>query len=118
MVKIMEKNCFAALDYRLGLALAGTVFVIIISAILVLGLVSGTAGGLVAAFSPLSLILPAAILARRLGWSWPCTIFVPFMCPVFLYALLNSTFLALRQGGIRWRETFYSLKTLRKGNVR
>jgi hypothetical protein len=24
----------------------------------------------------------------------------------------------LRQGGVRWRDTFYSLETLRKGNVR
>ena len=71
-----------------------------------------------AGFSPLSLILPAGILARRLGWSWPCAVCMPFMFPVFLYALLNSTFVTLRQGGIRWRETFYPLHTLRAGNVR
>jgi glycosyltransferase involved in cell wall biosynthesis len=118
MVKIMEKNYFAALDYRLWLALAGSVFVMVIVAVLVFGLVSRTATGLVAAFSPLSLILPAAILARRLGWSWPCAVCVPFMFPVFLYALLNSTFVALRQGGIRWRDTFYPLEILRAGNVR
>jgi len=117
MVKIMEKNYFAAIDYRLGLVLAGSLFVMLVSAILVFGLVSGTPAGLAAAFSPLSLIIPAGILARRLGWSWPCALFVPFMFPVFLYALLNSTFVALRQGGIRWRETFYPLKTLRAGNV-
>jgi glycosyltransferase involved in cell wall biosynthesis len=118
MIKIMEKNYFAALDYRLWLALAGSIFVMLVSTILVLGLLSGTPAGLVAAFSPLSLILPAAILARRVGWSWPCAVLVPFMFPVFLYALLNSTFVALRQGGIRWRDTFYPLETLRAGNVR
>jgi hypothetical protein len=118
MVKIMEKNYFAALDYRLGLVIAGSVFVMLISAILVLGMVSGTPAGLVAGLSPLSLILPAAILARRVGWSWPCALLTPFMFPVFWYALLNSTLVTLRQGGIRWRETFYPLKTLRAGNVR
>jgi glycosyltransferase involved in cell wall biosynthesis len=118
MVKIMEKNYFAALDYRLGLALAGSVAVILVSAILILGLITGTAAGLSAALSPLSLILPAGILARRLGWSWPCAVCVPFMFPVFLYALFNSTFVTLRQGGIRWRDTFYSLESLRSGNVR
>jgi cellulose synthase/poly-beta-1,6-N-acetylglucosamine synthase-like glycosyltransferase len=118
MVKIMEKNYFAALDYRLGVALAGSAFVILISAILVLGLISGTAAGLAAGLSPLSLFLPANILARRLGWSWPCAVCVPFMFPVFLYALLNSTLVTLRQGGVRWRDTFYTLDTLQAGNVR
>ena len=49
---------------------------------------------------------------------WPCALLMPFMFPVFLYALLNSTFVTLRQGGIRWRDTFYALDTLRAGNVR
>ena len=118
MVKIMEKNYFAALDYRLGLALAGSVAVILVCVLLVLGLISGTPAGIVAGLSPLSLILPAAILARRVGWSWPCAVLMPFMFPVFLYALINSTLVTLRQGGIRWRETFYPLAALRAGNVR
>jgi hypothetical protein len=118
LVKIMEKNYFAALDYRLGLVLSGSVFVTFVFSVLVLGLLTGTAAGLAAGLSPLSLILPAGILARRLGWSWPCAVCMPFMFPVFFYTLLNSTFVTLRQGGIRWRETFYLLETLRAGNVR
>lgn len=118
MVKIVEENYFAALDYRTGLVIAGSVFVMLISAILVLGIISGTPAGFAAGLSPLSLILSAAILARRVGWSWPCAVLMPFMFPVFLYTLLNSTFVTLRQGGIRRRETFHPLKTLRAGNVR
>ena len=117
MVKIMEKNYFAVTDFRLGLVLAGSVFTILVLCILLIGLVSGTAAGLAAGLSPFALSVPAGILARRLGWSWPCALGVPFMIPVFLYALLNSTFVTLRQGGIRWRDTFYSLETLRAGNV-
>jgi cellulose synthase/poly-beta-1,6-N-acetylglucosamine synthase-like glycosyltransferase len=118
MVKIMEKNYFAALDYRLGVVLAGTVFMLLVSTILALGLVSCTAIGVAAAISPFSYILPARILARRLNWLWPSAICMPFMFPVFLYTLLNSVFVALSQGGIRWRDTFYSLESLRAGNVR
>jgi len=118
MVKIMEKNYFAALDFRLWLALLGSAFMILFSFIVVFGLMSMTAAGIAAALSPLSLIVPAAILARRLGWSWPCAVFIPFMFPVFLYALLNSTFVTLRQGGVRWRDTFYSIEALRAGGVR
>lgn len=40
------------------------------------------------------------------------------MFPLFLFSVLNSTFVTLRQGGIRWRETFYPLEVLRAGNVR
>jgi len=118
MVKIMEKNYFAAIDFRLGLALAGATAVVLAGCILVAGLLSGTAAGLAAGLSPLSLILPGAILARRLGRSWPCAVLMPFMVPVFWYALLHSTWVTLRQGGIRWRDTFYPLDTLRAGNVR
>ena len=117
LVKIMEKNYFAILDYKLGLVLAGTVFTLMVLCILVAGLLTGTAAGLAAGLSPFSLALPASILARRLGWSWSCALGVPFMIPVFQYSLLNSTWATLRQGGIRWRDTFYPLDTLRAGNV-
>ena len=117
-VKIMEKNYFAAVDYRLGLVLAGSTFVLLVFTILILGLLSGTVAGITAVLSPLSLILPAGILARRLGWSWLTALYVPFMFPLFLYAVLNSAFVTLRQGGIRWRDTFYPLETLRRANVR
>ncbi len=66
----------------------------------------------------ITLILPASILARRVGWPWPCPVFVPFMVPVFLCTLLNSTWVTLREGGVRWCDTFYSLETLRAGKVR
>jgi cellulose synthase/poly-beta-1,6-N-acetylglucosamine synthase-like glycosyltransferase len=118
MIKIMEKNYFAALDYRLSVVLAGTLFTIVMLCALALGLTSGTPLGISAALSPMTLILPASLLARRVGWPWFSGLGVPFMIPVFLYALLNSTFVTLRQGGIRWRETFYPLKQLRAGGVK
>jgi glycosyltransferase involved in cell wall biosynthesis len=118
MVKIMEKNYFAVLEFRLWLVLLGSAFAILLLCILTLGLLTGTAAGIAAAVSPLSSILPAGILARRLGWSWRSAVFVPLMIPVFLYMVLNSTFVTLRQGGVRWRDTFYSIAALRAGGVR
>jgi hypothetical protein len=118
MVRIMEKNYFAVTDFRLWLVLLGSSAAMLVFCTLIAGLTAGTLAGLAAGLSPLSLILPAGILARRLGWSWPCAIGMPFMFPVFLYALLNSTWVTVRQGGIRWRETFYPLGALRAGTVR
>jgi glycosyltransferase involved in cell wall biosynthesis len=117
-IKIMEKNYFAALDYRLGLVLAGSLFAMGISLVLGFGLLSGTLLGLAAALSPLSLVLPASLLARRVGWSCPHAWLTPLMLPLLFASLLNSTRVTLRQGGIRWRDTFYPLEVLRAGNVR
>src|SRR6185436_16270156 len=100
------KNYFAVLDYRLSVVLAATAMVVLLISALLFGLFSGTALGLAAAVSPMLQSLPAAILARRVGWTWPCAAWLPLMFPVFLYTMLRSTFVTLRQGGIRWRETF------------
>jgi len=118
MVKIMEKNYFAVTDFRLWVVLAGSLCALLIFGVVMAGLISGSAAGFAASLSPLSVVFPAGILARRLGWSWSSALGVPFMMPVFLYAVLNSTFVTLRQGGIYWRNTFYSLATLRQANVR
>src|SRR4051812_9639595 len=117
MIKIMEKNYFAVVDFNVALVLAGSLFTILVLGIVVAGLVSGTLAGVAAGLSPFWLALPAGVLARRLGWSWLCALGVPFMTPVFLYAMLNSTFMTLRHRGIRWRDTFYPLAILRAGNV-
>src|SRR5260370_5504762 len=72
MVKLTEKNNFAALDFRLGFPLTLNVAGILIFAVIVLGLMAGTAAGLTAALSPLTPILPPSILASSVGWPWPC----------------------------------------------
>jgi hypothetical protein len=100
------------------MVLAGSAFVLLLSFILILGLLSGTVAGWFAALSPLSLIVPGLVLARRLGWSWTSALLIPFQFPISYFALVNSAFVTLRQGGIRWRETFYPLEMLRAHNVR
>jgi hypothetical protein len=70
-----------------------------------------------AGLAPWSLILPATVFARRLGWSLGCAAITPLLYPVLIYAVVNSAVVTLRQGGVRWRDTFYSLDVLRAGNV-
>ena len=106
------------MDYSLPLALGVGAFLTFLMSVVVFGAVSGTISGLAAALSPFWLVAPAAILARRIGWSWLAALGVPFVVPVFLCALLNSTTKTLWRGGIRWRDTFYPLEMLRAGNVR
>jgi glycosyltransferase involved in cell wall biosynthesis len=118
MVRVMEKNYFAVIDYRLALVFAGTAFATIVFGTIIAGAILHTPLGIAVALSPFALILPAVIIARRMHWAAHSSLLVPFMLPVFLYALLNSTYVTLRQGGIRWRETFYPLAQLRAGGVR
>ncbi len=42
----------------------------------------------------------------------------PLLYPVLFFAIVNSTVVTLRQGGVRWRDTFYALDMLRRDNVR
>jgi hypothetical protein len=117
MIKIMEKNYFAAVDFRLAPVVAlGLIGTLMLGAV-VIGPWTGTAAGMAAGLAPWSLILPAAVFARRLGWSFGCALMTPLLYPVLIYAVINSAVVTLRQGGVRWRDTFYPLDVLRNGNV-
>ena len=118
MIKIMEKNYFAAVDFRLAPVVAGAVVFTLLFGTSIIGLWTRTAAGVAAGLAPWLLALPAAIFARRLGWSPASAAITPLLYPVLFFAVVNSAVVTLRQGGVRWRDTFYSLDTLRRGNVR
>jgi glycosyltransferase involved in cell wall biosynthesis len=118
LIKIMEKNYFAALEFNTLLAVCIIAFLTLLISIVVLGVASRTLPGISTALSLLLLSIPAGILARRIGWSPGFALGAPFIVPIFIYALLNSTAHTFREGGIRWRETFYPIAALREGRVR
>jgi len=114
----MEKNYFAAVDFRLAPVVAGATVLTLIFGTSLIGLWMRTGAGIAAGLAPWSLALPAAIFARRLGWSFASAAITPLLYPVLFFAVVNSAVVTLRQGGVRWRDTFYSLDMLRRGNVR
>lgn len=118
MIKVMEKNYFAAIDYRLLPAVALGIGGPVLWLAAIVGPFTGTVVGTVTGVALLLLMLPAGIVARRLGWSWRSAAATPFIYPALFYAVLNSALKTLRQGGIRWRDTFYPLDALRAGGVR
>jgi glycosyl transferase family 2 len=117
MIRIMEKNYFAAVNFRVAPVVAGAIVFTLITGTCILGLWTRTAAGIAAGLAPWSLALPAAVFARRLGWSPASAAITPLLYPVLFFAVVNSAVVTLWQGGVRWRDTFYSLDTLRRGNV-
>ena len=122
MIQHMEKNYFAAAEFRTAAALClsfgNTLLWLAGITGPFTGPFTGTRAGLAASLGLLSMTLPASVVARRLGWSPLSAVATPFFLPLMFYAILRSTVLTLRQGGIRWRDTFYPLAALRAGRVR
>lgn len=118
MIQHMEKNYFAATEFRTAAALCLSFGNTLLWLAAITGPFTGTRAGLAAGLGLLSMSLPASVVARRLGWSPLSAIAMPFFFPLMFYAILRSTVLTLRQGGIRWRDTFYPLAALRAGRVR
>ena len=118
MIQVMEKNYFAVLDFRLPVALATGLSGILLWCVAAVGPFTGTIAGIAAGLAMLSLSIPANVFARRLGWGRTSALLTPLAFPMLFYAILNSAWVTTRQGGVYWRNTFYSLEELRMGAVR
>jgi glycosyltransferase involved in cell wall biosynthesis len=118
MIKIMEKNYFAAVDFRLTATVAAGLCAVFLWGAAIVGPFTRTAAGVAAGIAMLSLSVPAYVFARRLGWGATSALVTPLVFPFLFYAVLNSAWVTTRQGGVYWRDTFYSLESLRNGAVR
>jgi hypothetical protein len=57
-------------------------------------------------------------LGAMYGVRWWHHIFVPLAVVLEIYAIVRSCWKTWRQGGIYWRDTFYSLETLKRERYR
>ena len=114
LIRGLEKNGFASLGYSLPHLIAITCYVIlgiglpyvgaatvhdarIIPYVLCLLLMHGTYGAMSAAF----------------GIGWRVAPMLPVAAFLLMFAFWRSAIITLRQGGVRWRDTFYPLDKLR-----
>jgi hypothetical protein len=116
-IRLTEKNYFAAIDFRTHVAIAGILAFVVLFGIPLAGLASGTWLGLACGLAPFLLCVPAALGAPLMGWSPAVALLVPFFYPLPMYAMARSAIITLRQGGVRWRDTFYPIAMLRDGAV-
>ena len=113
VVGVLTKNLFSLFRFHLSLVLLASVWIAVFTI--------GPAAALL--YAPARIPATVAVgaiasfyrLTRRYsGISlWSFALF-PFAAAPFLYSLLQSTWITLRQGGVRWRGTFYSLEELRR----
>ena len=117
-IRLTGKNYFAAVDYKAALVWGIAAFVTLLWAGVAVALASRSVLGLAAALAGGLLALPAIVFSRRLGWPIAGALLAPFVHSLAAYAVVRSAVLTWRQGGVRWRDTFYPLAELRDGAVR
>ena len=118
IIRAVDKNWFAAMHYNTSASVfaVAMMFVLWFGAVLA-PLLDPLWGWLGPAALALT-ILPGIVQAKTTGWSPLAGLFVPLGYLCMAIAAINSVWKTLRQGGVRWRDTFYPLAELRAGVVR
>ena len=115
VVKGLEKNGFASMNYSLPQILFVTLIffvAMIFPCVSPLVLPFPAASGFVA--TAIAWHVAYTILVFRLPGAWKLIpLFMTGPC-LMAFAYWRSTFITLRQGGVRWRDSFYPLKQLRE----
>lgn len=110
----LEKNCFAGIDYSITTWLGSTlmIFTTAILPWLLLPFTQGYCQVMLLAACLLWLII-GVTNALRCGYRIDHGLALPIGIALFLLVLNRSILLTLSRGGIYWRDTFYSLSSLR-----
>jgi glycosyltransferase involved in cell wall biosynthesis len=112
VVNVMTKNLFAIFRFRIALVFLACLWLVIfcLGPVIFIALAITRVPGLLSLASITALY---ALSARHSKISvWYAALF-PAGAVLFLYSLLRSTLTTLRDGGVTWRGTFYSLSELR-----
>jgi cellulose synthase/poly-beta-1,6-N-acetylglucosamine synthase-like glycosyltransferase len=116
MIRGLEKNAFAGVDYRLSLVVAATVAQLFLF-VWPFAALAWTGGWLLAANAATcgTLVGILAGAARRQRTPAAAAAFFPAYVLLFLFVVWRSALLVTLRGGIVWRGTFYPLDRLRSG---
>lgn len=118
LVRGVEKNFFAGAQFRISVALAQIIGLIVMNVLPFAGLLLGH--GWIQIFAAISVLIGVCFhlgVDMVMGVSPLYCLTLPLGATIFAYMILRSTIVTLRQGGIVWRGTFYPLDELRRGLV-
>ena len=115
ILKSLEKNGFAGVDYRLGFLALLTLMSVCVNGLPFIFYITTRGAVYSFAFASLLLIFLVHFAGQKInpGTLW-VFLFHPLGTLAVLFVVWRSAFLALRDGGIRWRGTFYQLSDLKK----
>ena len=118
LIRGLEKNAFAGVDYRLSVLLLGALCQVAASVwpYLAVFLTTGATRGVYLAVVTLITLIFVDSVGFHRAKRWYAIAF-PGTALLFIYILLRTAFLNLAHGGITWRGTFYPLKELRANKV-
>lgn len=118
LIRGVEKNFFAGAQFRVSLAVAQILALLMMNVLPFLGLFFGH--GWIRLFSAVAVLIAVCFefgvdVVMRVPPLYCVTL--PLGALIFSYMILRSTIITLRQGGIVWRGTFYPIEELRRGLV-
>lgn len=114
-IKGLEKNLFAGFSYNIVKGLLFTVYFIFVQLFpIILPFLKFPLSGL--AFITYVVSLASIYTAQSWTTGFPKWIFIlhPISISLMLFAGIKSMYVTLRQGGVKWRDTFYPLSELRE----
>lgn len=116
IVRGLEKNAFSGTGYSITRTIGAVTVLCLLFVAPVIAAACGVWTWPVGILSIGSLILSVGT-AMTVGFPVSVGLFYPWAMVVFAFIMLRSMVLTLRQGGIRWRDTFYSIESLRSGRA-
>ena len=114
MIRGLEKNFFAALDFKLWRVAHGIAGLLVLGVFPFLGLFVGPLWA--RAICLLALLCVARMLREargQNGLTWPLVCTLPIGTFFVIAAIVRSTALTLTRGGVRWRDHLYPLRELK-----
>jgi glycosyltransferase involved in cell wall biosynthesis len=115
IVRNLEKNLFALFRFRMSLAIAACLAVLFICVWPFVGIFLGPGWAKAPFAVAILMVLGMHFITARVSTISPWIFLTfPLAALVFVTAVLRSAYVALRDGGITWRGTKYSLAELKK----
>ncbi|HEY0307344.1 MAG TPA: glycosyltransferase family 2 protein [Acidobacteriaceae bacterium] len=114
LLSVVMKNMFAVFRFQPVLLLLGCVAMLLFCVAPVVWLFAGGAMQWAGVITAAAVALTYRAYGRYSGISAWYGLLFPVAALMMVFALLRSTWVTWRQGGVRWRGTFYTLAELRR----